>query len=110
MDWMESRYPLNPLIAAADRTLRAGFAPAHPPRPVPDTPRAQTASAGGPSPESGTLATILSDAERRESAALMRVNHAGEIAAQALYHGQALVSRSAATRQVLLNAAKEESD
>jgi ubiquinone biosynthesis monooxygenase Coq7 len=40
----------------------------------------------------------------------MRVNHAGEIAAQALYHGQALVSRSAATREVLLKAAREESD
>jgi ubiquinone biosynthesis monooxygenase Coq7 len=40
----------------------------------------------------------------------MRVNHAGEIAAQALYHGQALVARSDATRSLLLNAAKEESD
>jgi ubiquinone biosynthesis monooxygenase Coq7 len=40
----------------------------------------------------------------------MRVNHAGEIAAQALYHGQALVARSDATRDLLLNAAKEESD
>jgi ubiquinone biosynthesis monooxygenase Coq7 len=40
----------------------------------------------------------------------MRVNHAGEIAAQALYHGQALVARSAATRDLLLNAAREETD
>jgi ubiquinone biosynthesis monooxygenase Coq7 len=40
----------------------------------------------------------------------MRVNHAGEIAAQALYHGQALVSRSAATRDFLLRAAAEEGD
>jgi ubiquinone biosynthesis monooxygenase Coq7 len=52
----------------------------------------------------------MSDAERRESAALMRVNHAGEIAAQALYHGQALASRSAATRDLLLKAAREETD
>jgi ubiquinone biosynthesis monooxygenase Coq7 len=52
----------------------------------------------------------LSDAERRESAALMRVNHAGEVAAQALYHGQALVSRSAATQNMLLKAAREEAD
>lgn len=40
----------------------------------------------------------------------MRVNHAGEVAAQALYHGQALVSRSSATREVLLKAAREEAD
>jgi ubiquinone biosynthesis monooxygenase Coq7 len=40
----------------------------------------------------------------------MRVNHAGEVAAQALYHGQALISRSAATRDLLLHAAREESD
>lgn len=52
----------------------------------------------------------LADAERRASAALMRVNHAGEIAAQALYHGQALVARSAATRELLLKAAREETD
>jgi 3-demethoxyubiquinol 3-hydroxylase len=40
----------------------------------------------------------------------MRVNHAGEIAAQALYHGQAFVSRSAATQEMLLKSAREESD
>jgi len=40
----------------------------------------------------------------------MRVNHAGEIAAQALYHGQALAARSGATRELLLKAAREESD
>jgi ubiquinone biosynthesis monooxygenase Coq7 len=52
----------------------------------------------------------MSDADRRESAALMRVNHSGEVAAQALYHGQALVSRSPATRDMLLKAAREEAD
>jgi ubiquinone biosynthesis monooxygenase Coq7 len=40
----------------------------------------------------------------------MRVNHAGEIAAQGLYHGQALVARTEQTRQLLLEAAKEETD
>jgi len=40
----------------------------------------------------------------------MRVNHTGELAAQALYHGQALLARSAATRQLLLEAAQAESD
>jgi ubiquinone biosynthesis monooxygenase Coq7 len=52
----------------------------------------------------------MSEADRRESAALMRVNHSGEVAAQALYHGQALVSRSSGTRDMLLNAAREEAD
>jgi ubiquinone biosynthesis monooxygenase Coq7 len=40
----------------------------------------------------------------------MRVNHAGEIAAQALYHGQAFAARSEQTRELLLAAAREESD
>jgi ubiquinone biosynthesis monooxygenase Coq7 len=40
----------------------------------------------------------------------MRVNHAGELAAQALYHGQALMARSQATRDMLLAAARSESD
>jgi ubiquinone biosynthesis monooxygenase Coq7 len=52
----------------------------------------------------------LDDAQRRESAALMRVNHAGEVAAQALYHGQALAARTPATRELLLKAAREEAD
>jgi len=93
---MESRHPLDPFIAAADRALRAVFAPAHASRPVPD---------GGPDPGVAPL-----EAERRESAALMRVNHSGEVAAQALYHGQALASRSTATRNMLLKAAREEED
>jgi ubiquinone biosynthesis monooxygenase Coq7 len=96
MERMESRHPLDPFIAAADRALRAVFAPAHASRPVPD---------GGPGPS-----VAPSEAERRESAALMRVNHSGEVAAQALYHGQALVSRSTATRNMLLRAAQEEED
>jgi 3-demethoxyubiquinol 3-hydroxylase len=52
----------------------------------------------------------MSEADRRTSAALMRVNHAGEVAAQALYHGQALVSRSPATQELLLKAAHAETD
>jgi 3-demethoxyubiquinol 3-hydroxylase len=50
----------------------------------------------------------LDPAARAHVAGLMRVNHAGEIAAQALYHGQALVSRDARTRAHLLRAAQEE--
>ncbi len=52
----------------------------------------------------------LQDAERRHAAALMRVNHTGEICAQALYSGQALTARNAATRGVLQQAAAEETD
>lgn len=48
------------------------------------------------------------DAARRESANLMRVNHAGEVAAQGLYRGQALTARDADTRRHLLAAAEEE--
>ncbi|MBX5461115.1 MAG: 2-polyprenyl-3-methyl-6-methoxy-1,4-benzoquinone monooxygenase, partial [Steroidobacteraceae bacterium] len=52
----------------------------------------------------------LTDAERRESGALMRVNHTGEVAAQALYHGQAFMARDEVTRRMLLQAAREETD
>ena len=49
-------------------------------------------------------------AERAKSIGLMRVNHAGEVAAQALYQGQAWVSRSPALREKLSHAADEELD
>ena len=52
----------------------------------------------------------LDDAERRRAAALMRVNHAGEVAAQALYHGQSLCARRAEVRRSLERAAEEEND
>lgn len=52
----------------------------------------------------------LSDQEQRHSAGLMRVNHVGEICAQALYRGQALFCRDAAIQAVLLQAASEEVD
>jgi 3-demethoxyubiquinol 3-hydroxylase len=89
---------LEPLIAAADRALRS----------VSGCARASRASPAAKLP--ADLAAELSGAERRKAAALMRVNHAGEIAAQALYHGQALGARDPATRALLLGAAREESD
>ncbi len=52
----------------------------------------------------------LDAAASRLSARLMRVNHSGEIAAQALYRGQALVARDSALRRELLQAADEEHD
>jgi 3-demethoxyubiquinol 3-hydroxylase len=88
--------PLDAAIAAVDRALRSVLAPARASRPAPGT------LPQGSAP--------LPDADRRSSAALMRVNHAGELAAQALYHGQALVARSESTRAMLLAAARSESD
>lgn len=52
----------------------------------------------------------MSDAERHHAAGLMRVNHAGEIAAQALYHGQALTARDPAVREAMEQSATEELD
>jgi ubiquinone biosynthesis monooxygenase Coq7 len=83
------------LLAAVDQGLRAIAAP----------PAATRPSPAAALPEPG-----LTAAERRTSAALMRVNHAGEIAAQALYNGQSLLARSAPTRELLANAAREERD
>jgi ubiquinone biosynthesis monooxygenase Coq7 len=62
------------------------------------------------SPARGIAESALSPPDRRSSIALMRVNHAGEVAAQALYHGQALLARSGKTREHLLDAADEERD
>lgn len=66
--------------------------------------------AARPSPADGADEAALTVRERRQSAALMRVNHAGEIAAQALYLGQSLFARSESTRSQLLEAAAEEHD
>ncbi|MEP6548880.1 MAG: 2-polyprenyl-3-methyl-6-methoxy-1,4-benzoquinone monooxygenase [Gammaproteobacteria bacterium] len=54
--------------------------------------------------------TPLTDMERSESVRLMRVNHAGEVAAQALYQGQALTARSAGVAAAMRHAAAEETD
>jgi ubiquinone biosynthesis monooxygenase Coq7 len=86
--------PLDRLLELADNGLRASFARAPASRPTPGNP--------APNPVDPGL--------RRHAAALMRVNHAGEIAAQGLYHGQALTARSPATRGALRQAAAEEGD
>src|SRR5262245_53383485 len=83
------------LIATLDDGLRAvGAAPI----------------ASRPSPAASVEDAELDAAARRTSAALLRVNHAGELAAQGLYSGQALLARSSATREQLRAAAREESD
>jgi ubiquinone biosynthesis monooxygenase Coq7 len=65
---------------------------------------------GRPNPAANADDTQLTEFERRHSAGLMRVNHAGEVAAQALYHGQALTARREAVRDALDRAAREEND
>ena len=66
--------------------------------------------AGRPSPARTLAESELSDTEREHAAALMRVNHVGEVCAQALYQGQALVARDARNRHALEKAAIEEQD
>ena len=69
------------------------------------------AQSGRPNPAGHLhVETDLPDSERRHSAGLMRVNHVGEVCAQALYRGQALFCDDPATRSLLLKAATEEVD
>jgi ubiquinone biosynthesis monooxygenase Coq7 len=80
-------------ILQFDRALRTVFAPARSVRPMP----------GSDLPDAA-----LDDTERHRAAKLMRVDHCGEICAQALYQGQALTSRDQAIRAALAQAANEE--
>lgn len=84
---------IDGFIRQFDRALRTVFAPAQTNRPVP----------GQALPEADMTAD-----ERRHAAALMRINHVGEVCAQALYQGQAIVSRDAAVKRALSGAADEE--
>jgi ubiquinone biosynthesis monooxygenase Coq7 len=86
--------PLDRLLMRTQAGL-SRLAPAAPSSPV-QHPGAQAAEAP------------LDNTQRQHVAGLMRVNHAGEIAAQALYHGQAMVTRSSGLREHLLKAAQEE--
>jgi ubiquinone biosynthesis monooxygenase Coq7 len=86
---------LDAVLATADSALRTLFARAHATRPL---------------PPAATPPGALSETERREAGALMRVNHVGEICAQALYTAQAAVSRDPALRDQFIHAAHEETD
>jgi len=86
---------IDSLIVEFDKGLRTVFGVTHALRPMPG---------------SDIEAPDLSGEERREAAALMRVNHCGEICAQALYQGQALASENADLRRALEHAAREEED
>ena len=72
---------------------------------VPGSHRAQR-----PSPADAAVTPDLSPAERRRSANLMRVNHCGEVCAQALYQGQAATARLGEVRAAMEEAAAEEVD
>nr|WP_315169570.1 2-polyprenyl-3-methyl-6-methoxy-1,4-benzoquinone monooxygenase [uncultured Limnohabitans sp.] len=85
----------NALILAADSALRTLWA----------EPRASR-----PTPQAATAELVMTDTERREAGALMRVNHVGEVCAQALYTGQALASNDRALRAKLAEASREETD
>ena len=86
---------MDSLLTTADAALRTLFA----------RPRAHETSPAQACPQPD-----LADAERRLSGALMRVNHVGEVCAQALYLAQAAVTRDAPLRAHLLEAAREETD
>lgn len=86
---------IDRFIVEFDKALRTVFAPAPTRRPMP----------GADLPDAG-----MSEAERSHAAALMRVNHCGEVCAQALYQGQALTSHDAAVKQAMAEAAWEETE
>ena len=86
---------MDTLFTTADRALRTVFAHHH---------------ASRTNPANGTADASLSDAEKREASALMRVNHVGEVCAQALYTAQALATKDETLRKHLLASSEEETD
>lgn len=89
-------FPIDRVLVEIERALATSFD--------------AKAEAQRPSPASGLAEGPLDEADRRHAAGLMRVNHTGEVCAQALYSGQAAVARDEATRAQLLQAAAEETD
>ncbi|KFL36933.1 2-polyprenyl-3-methyl-6-methoxy-1,4-benzoquinone monooxygenase [Arenimonas donghaensis] len=87
--------PLDRLIIEFQHALGTSLGQAHAERPNP----------AGDVPE-----LALADPDRRHAAGLMRINHTGEVCAQALYLGQAAVARDDSTRRHLQHAAQEETD
>ncbi|MEA3194125.1 MAG: 3-demethoxyubiquinol 3-hydroxylase, partial [Betaproteobacteria bacterium] len=88
-------FSIDALIGEFDRALRAV---------------AGVAEAARRSPADGVAEAELKSQEREHAAALMRVNHVGEICAQALYQGQSLTARDSAARAALEQASREEQD
>jgi 3-demethoxyubiquinol 3-hydroxylase len=86
---------IDQMITTVDTALRTLFAPA---------------IAGRARPDTAMTDADLSDAQKNQAAALMRVNHVGEVCAQALYSGQAATSKNTHIVQALQHATKEETD
>lgn len=94
---MRNLTPLDQLFASADNALRTVFGRhAH--------------HASRPNPAGETPEALHDETSRRHAAGLMRVNHAGEIAAQALYQGQSVFAREARVRVAMQESAQEEVD
>lgn len=89
------QHPLDHFLDQTQRALETVFG----------SPAAARDNPAGDTPE-----VALDESERRHAAGLMRINHVGEVCAQALYVGQAAVARDPATREHLLEAAQEETD
>jgi ubiquinone biosynthesis monooxygenase Coq7 len=102
--------PMNAdaLILAADSALRTLFATPRASRPTPKASALLAAQQDGVL--AAPVAAELTEAEKSLSASLMRVNHVGEVCAQALYTGQALASKNPALRAKLDAACREETD
>ncbi len=94
-DFTRARHPADRLIGVADSMLRTLFA-------VPAATR--------PSPEAHHAHDMLTEDERISARRLMRINHTGEVCAQALYQGQALTTRNHQLRETFVKAAEEECD
>jgi ubiquinone biosynthesis monooxygenase Coq7 len=85
---------IDRIFGEIDRAIKVLTAPAHPTRAAPAAPEG----------------AVLKEAQRVESVRLMRVNHSGEVAAQALYRGQALTARQPEIVAAMRHAAAEETD
>ena len=86
---------IDQVISSADNALRTLAGAVH---------------AARPNPGDGTPEAPLDDSERRLTGSLMRVNHVGEVCAQALYQAQALTASDPALREQMAQAAREEID
>jgi 3-demethoxyubiquinol 3-hydroxylase len=88
--------PIDQVLISADHALRTLFG------------RPQTTER--PNPAAAIMEPDLTDEQRRHVARLMRINHTGEVCAQALYQGQALTAKLPDTRKRMERSAKEEND
>ena len=94
-DRSRTSHPADLLVEAADAALRTVFGPARATRPCPTLTEQESE---------------LTELERAHAAGLMRINHVGEVCAQALYTAQGLVTQDEALKAHFLAASKEEAD